>query len=261
MCFIGDGINDLPAIKEADLGIAMEEGTTITKEVSDIVLLKNKFSLLPEIFNEGNRIINTIRYITTLYLVKNFSVLIVVLLDWFFTTPFFLTPRKSSLLSALAVGLPSYFISFKNSNTNKTTHFYRSVISYVLTSSFFIILFSYLGYFISLNFFNLPTYKAANIMFSIYTLGIITSFFTLVAFENKSNYNYYAFYATLMAVLFIFFSAVQINFPPFNIISEFYEFEILSLNEFLLVAFFFILMSSILFYFQKYQYNRSQSIK
>lgn len=57
---IGDGVNDLPAIKESDMGIAMEEGSSITKEVADIVLLKNKFALLPKIFDEGNKIVNTV---------------------------------------------------------------------------------------------------------------------------------------------------------------------------------------------------------
>jgi len=257
VCFIGDGINDLPAIKEADLGISMEEGTTITKEISYIILLKNKFSLLPEIFNEGNRIINTVRYITTLYLVKNFSVFIMLMLNWFMNAPFFLTPRKSSLLSALAVGLPSYFISFKNSNTNKTTQFHKSVVSYVLFSSIIIMFFSYISYYVSLKILNQPAAQSANIMYSIFTLGTITSFFTLVAFDDKTNYSYYAFYATLMAVLFIFFSAVQINYPPFNIISMFYEFELLSINEFFVIAIFFALMSSFLIYYHKYKNNKS----
>lgn len=69
---IGDGVNDLPAIKEADLGIAMEEGSTVTKEVADIVLLKNQFALLPKIFEEGNKVINTVGAVAKLFLTKIF---------------------------------------------------------------------------------------------------------------------------------------------------------------------------------------------
>lgn len=70
---IGDGVNDLPAIKESDMGIAMEEGSSITKEVADIVLLKNKFSLLPQIFDEGNKIVNTVNSIGKLFVTKTSS--------------------------------------------------------------------------------------------------------------------------------------------------------------------------------------------
>ena len=77
---IGDGVNDLPAIKEADMGIAMEEGSQITKEIADIVLLKNKFSLLPEIFNEGNKIVNSVSAVSKLFLTKNFMVIYLTLL-------------------------------------------------------------------------------------------------------------------------------------------------------------------------------------
>ena len=72
---IGDGVNDLPAIKKSDMGIAMEEGSAITKEVADIILLKNKFSLLPEIFDEGNKIVNTVNSVAKLFLTKNFLVM------------------------------------------------------------------------------------------------------------------------------------------------------------------------------------------
>lgn len=234
VCFIGDGINDLPAIKEADLGIAMEEGMTITKEVSDIILQKNKFSLLPAIFDEGNRIINTVRYITTLYLVKNFTVLVMLIANWLEYIPFVLTPRKSSLLSALAVGLPSYFISFKNSNIKATGNFYKIVFRYVLSSSFIILFFSYSSYLISISFLKFSTETASNIMYSVFTLGTIASFFTLIAFEDKPNYNYYGFYAILMSVLFITFSFLRFDFPPLNFISAFYEFEVLNLSEFMI---------------------------
>lgn len=260
VCFIGDGINDLPAIKEADLGIAMEEGMTITKEVSDIVLQKNKFSLLPAIFSEGNKIINTIKYITTLYLVKNFTVVIMLLLNWLVLTPFCLTPRKSSLLSALAVGLPSYFISFRNSNTSKNTLFYRSIFSYVFSSGMIILLFTYISYFVSSIAFQFTPAVATNVMYSVFTLGTITSYFSLVAFEDISNHRYYGFYALLMGILFVFFSIIYIDFPPFNIISNFYEFDLLHTPELFITLFFATIMSVILIYFNKFK-NLSKNDK
>lgn len=259
VCFIGDGINDLPAIKEADLGIAMDEGLTITKEVSDIVLQKNKFSLLPQIFGEGNKIINTVRYITNLYLVKNFTVLVMLLLNWFTQTPFALTPRKSSLLSALAVGLPSYFISFKNLNSERNEKFYSSVLVYVLSTSLLILFFTYMGYFSSIYVFGFSVSKSSNIMFSIFTLGAITNFFTLVAYEDIKNKKYYGFYAILMAGLFFAFSIIPAEFPPFDIISSFYEFEILNLLELMVVLIFSILLSFLLTSFHKYRNSLKQT--
>ena len=85
---IGDGVNDLPAIKESDMGIAMEEGSKITKEVADIVLLKNKFALLPQIFNEGNKIVNTVNSAAKLFLTKNFLVIYLTLVSLIFMLHF-----------------------------------------------------------------------------------------------------------------------------------------------------------------------------
>ncbi len=260
VCFIGDGINDLPAIKEADLGIAMEEGMTITKEVSDIVLQKNKFSLLPAIFNEGNKIINTVRYITTLYLVKNLSVLLMLILNWIVATPFCLTPRKSSLLSALAVGLPSYFISFRNVNTNQTRYFYKSIFIFIFCTSAVVLLFVYIGYFVSQILFHHTIAESTSIMYSVFTLGTITSFFALLAFEDTANTNYYGFYALLMVLLFLFFSLIHINFPPFNFISTFYEFELLDIPQLLLTLSLYLSMTIVLLTFHKFR-NKLKSDK
>ena len=81
---IGDGVNDLPAIKESDLGITMDEGSKITKQISDIILLNNKFTVLPGIFEEGNKIINTVRFVAKLYLTKTNTIFFLSLLSWFF---------------------------------------------------------------------------------------------------------------------------------------------------------------------------------
>lgn len=261
VCFIGDGINDLPAIKESDLGIAMEEGMTITKEISDIVLQQNKFSLLPAIFEEGNIIINTVRYITSLYLVKNLCVVVMIILNWFVSTPFCLTPRKSSLLSALAVGLPSYFISFRNGNTNSTNHFYKSTLMFVLSTSILILIFVYFSYYISYHVLQHSIEDTTNIMYSVFTLGTITSFYALVAFEDSKSSKYYSIYALIMALLFLFFSLVPINYPPFNLISAFYEFDLLKISQLLFVLAIFVPMILIILIFHRYRKNKEKTNK
>ncbi len=127
---IGDGVNDVPAIKEAALGIAMEEGSSMTKEISDIILLKNKFSLLPSIFAEGNNIISTVLLISELYLVKNIIVLLLSLLRTIGVTGFYdisLTPRKTALLTTAGVALPAYCIALWNSRTEPQRRFFKEL--------------------------------------------------------------------------------------------------------------------------------------
>lgn len=127
---IGDGVNDVPAIKEAALGIAMEEGSGMTKEISDIILLKNKFSLLPSIFSEGNNIVSTVLLISELYLVKNFIVLFLSLLRTAGVSGFYdisLTPRKTALLTTAGVALPAYCIALWNGRTEPQRRFFREL--------------------------------------------------------------------------------------------------------------------------------------
>lgn len=134
---IGDGVNDVPAIKEAKLGIAMEEGSGMTKEISDIILLKNKFSLLPAIFAEGNNIISTVLLISELYLTKNFVVLIISILRTAgvkFVADFYLTPRRAALISVVGVALPAYCIALWNSRTEPQRRFFTELFTAIATT-------------------------------------------------------------------------------------------------------------------------------
>jgi cation-transporting P-type ATPase E len=108
---IGDGVNDVPALKQARLAVAMGSGSQITKGVGDIVLLNNQFSMLPRAVAEGRRIARNIHRLGRLYLTKSVyaAVLITVTAIFGFTFPFL--PRHLTVAAMLTIGIPSFVLA------------------------------------------------------------------------------------------------------------------------------------------------------
>ena len=228
---IGDGVNDLPAIKEADLGITMEEGSSITKQISDIVLLNNRFSILPSLFTEGNKIINTIKFVARLYLTKNFTIFLLSLFSWFYEFVFPLTPRKSSLISVLGVGIPCYIIAILNKNTHAYPSFFRDVFIYVGVSSVLILSISFGVYYSSMYIFGVDAAVASNLMFLSLVVLSVLNFLTTIYFDDSGNKWIYFRYTLIIGAIFILFASINIDFLPYNLIKAFYELGTYSFAE------------------------------
>ena len=113
---IGDGVNDILALKEADCSIALNSGIQAAKNVSQIVLIDSDFTKLPEIVNEGRRVINNMLKVSSLYLVKTiYSFLLTVLsILLSFNYPFY--PIQLTLIGSLCVGLPSFILALEPNN-------------------------------------------------------------------------------------------------------------------------------------------------
>ena len=108
---IGDGVNDVPALKQARMAVAMGSGSQITKGVGDIVLLKDQFSMLPRAVAEGRRIARNIHRLGRLYLTKSVyaAFLITVTAIFGFTFPFL--PRHLTVAALLTIGIPSFVLA------------------------------------------------------------------------------------------------------------------------------------------------------
>ncbi|MFJ1269102.1 HAD-IC family P-type ATPase [Legionella lytica] len=199
---IGDGVNDLPAIKEADIGIAMEEGSSITKEVADIVLLKNKFTLLPKIFDEGNKIVNTINDVAKLFLTKTFLVIFTTLMSFFAFYDFPLTPRRVALINIFSIGLPSFIIALKNSNINKLKNFTAELFSFVMVSALLIAVASYVGQCVAEWYPGHTSEDLQMVMLSIMVIVTTTNFLAVTIHKNEKNLRLYFLYAFGLIALY-----------------------------------------------------------
>lgn len=126
----GDGVNDVLALKDADIGVAMGSGSEATRAVAQIVLLDNSFATLPSVVAEGRRVIGNITRVATLFLVKTvYSVLLAVLVVcWQVEYPFL--PRHLTLLSTLTIGIPAFFLALAPNTERARPHFVRRVMRY-----------------------------------------------------------------------------------------------------------------------------------
>jgi len=220
---IGDGVNDLPAIKESDMGIAMEEGSQITKEVADIVLLKNKFALLPNIFDEGNKIVNTVSSIAKLFLTKSFMVIYLALLSMFFMFEFPLTPRRVALINFFSIGLPSFIIALRNANTSKLKNFAKELFTFVMISAAIIIGASFIGQLITKRYTGYTSEDIQMVMLSIIIIITAANFLSVVIHKGEKNLRLYILYALGLVGLYSFLAVTQMDFILIRWIKTFYE--------------------------------------
>ncbi|MGP4005311.1 cation-translocating P-type ATPase [Streptomyces sp. 4N124] len=149
----GDGVNDVLALKDADIGVSMGSGSEATKAVAQIVLLNNSFATLPSVVAEGRRVIGNITRVATLFLVKTvYSVLLAILVVcWQVEYPFL--PRHLTLLSTLTIGIPAFFLALAPNKERARPHFVRRVMRYSIPGGVLAGLATFATYLIARNYY------------------------------------------------------------------------------------------------------------
>jgi len=150
VAMIGDGVNDLLSLKQANLAIAMESGSKATRGVADIVLLKDSFAALPRAFLEGQRIRNGIQDVLKLFMIRTFCVTLLIFATAIVTDSFPLQNKQSAVVALIGVGFPTMFIPiWAKPGLLPRRSMVRSILHFVIPATLtltFVSLFVYLFY-------------------------------------------------------------------------------------------------------------------
>ncbi|HPJ18871.1 MAG TPA: HAD-IC family P-type ATPase, partial [Actinomycetota bacterium] len=130
----GDGVNDVLALKRADLGIAMGSGSPATRAVAQLVLLDSKWSSLPRVVAEGRRVLGNIERVSDVFLTKSMYALLIALATGVAAVPFPFLPRHLTLISALTIGIPGFFLALMPNAERFRPGFFHRVMVFAIPS-------------------------------------------------------------------------------------------------------------------------------
>ena len=190
----GDGVNDALALKKADLGIAMESGSSATKSVAEIVLLDNDFAHLPEVLAEGRRVIANVERVANLFIVKNVFIAALAIMTTVIGLRYPYLPIQMSLIDFFAIGFPAFFLALAPNKQLYKPGFLARVLKFVIPVGVVVAVIMLVDYYL--------IYRKG---MSIEVVGTSVSIVTMVAFLSVLTMLARPF--NLWKVLLVLFSA------------------------------------------------------
>lgn len=128
----GDGVNDIPALKRADIGVAIDTATPATKAISQLVLLDGRFDRMPNVVAEGRRVIANMERVSALFVTKTVYATLFALAIGLSGSIFPFLPRQMSLVSELTIGVPAFALSFRAANEPCRPGYLRRVLRFAV---------------------------------------------------------------------------------------------------------------------------------
>ena len=125
---VGDGVNDVLALKDADCGIAMAAGSDAAKQIAHIVLLDSDFASMKQIVGEGRTIISNIERVSALYLTKTIYSILLCIIYIILRKSYPFIPIQLSLIGGTAIGIPSFVLALEHHEETIPKGFLRNVL-------------------------------------------------------------------------------------------------------------------------------------
>ena len=140
VAFVGDGVNDVLALKEADSSIAIASGAEAARNVAQLVLLDSNFKAIPSIVKEGRRTINNVERSGCLFLTKTTYSTLLAIIFLFISMSYPFQPIQLSLTSAITIGIPSFILALEPNNKKVEGNFFINVIKRSIPSAVTIVI-------------------------------------------------------------------------------------------------------------------------
>ena len=132
VAMVGDGVNDVLALKQADIGVAFASGSGVSRAVAQVVLVDNSFDTLPAVVAEGRRVIANIERVASLFLTKTVYASLLALAVGVARLPFPFLPRHLTVVTALTIGLPAFFLALAPNAARARPGFVRRVLTFAV---------------------------------------------------------------------------------------------------------------------------------
>ncbi|HEX6476012.1 MAG TPA: HAD-IC family P-type ATPase, partial [Acidimicrobiales bacterium] len=130
----GDGVNDVLALKDADIGMAMGSGSSATRAVAQLVLMDNAFDVVPGVVAEGRRVIANVERVANLFVTKTVYAVLLAVAVGLATLPFPFLPRHLTVVSGLTIGVPAFFLALGPNSQRWRPGFVNRVLRFAIPS-------------------------------------------------------------------------------------------------------------------------------